>query len=283
VREAIEGLRRSASADGHGDLKGYLDERSGALDYFNGNGMPLDIGWYYGYDVNSTPDQYEYILGATIGYDSSMSFQVSCDAAARHPFTGQILDLIARYEELRLSGRVPKAMRDRLRIDPALAGVKTPEDRIKLLDQRREYRLLGPEGREHFQRVTYEPWHEVKSAEAKDSAWTVRVREAQTRLGVQIHAQAGQGPNAQPILDPYVELAGKRWEWKGALGAGQHVVFWPDEPTVRYGLPLKQPEQSPENGASVVLSAGDYPVRFGCRSTLVMPVSVDHLAAAGAV
>ena len=38
---------------------------------------------------------FEYVLGATIGYDCSMSFQVSVDAAERHPFTGTILDLIA--------------------------------------------------------------------------------------------------------------------------------------------------------------------------------------------
>ena len=81
--------------------------------------MPLDIGWYYGYDTSTPLDMYEYVLGATIGYDSSMSFQVSVDAAAKHPFTGEILDLIQRYEQLRLSGRVPEEMRRLLRIDPS--------------------------------------------------------------------------------------------------------------------------------------------------------------------
>ena len=41
-------------------------------------------------------------------------------------------------------------MRQRLRIDPVLAT--TPEKQAKLLDHRHEYRLLGPEGREYFQR-----------------------------------------------------------------------------------------------------------------------------------
>ncbi len=60
-------LARSASADGHGDLKGYLDERSPWFVSFGRSGMPLDIGWYYGYDPNATPDMFEYVLGATLG------------------------------------------------------------------------------------------------------------------------------------------------------------------------------------------------------------------------
>jgi hypothetical protein len=208
-------LARSASADGHGDLKGYLDERSPGFEWLAREGMPLDIGWYYGYDPMSTPDQYEYILGATIGYDSSMSFQVSCAAAARHPFTGEILDLIARYEKLRLSGRVPEEMRKRLRIDPSLGGKKEPEARAKLLDRRREYRLLGPEGHQHFQRVVYQPWHEVKSPDAGQTTWTVRVSEPRTRIGVQIHAMSGPWLDAGPayraadalLLESFDDLA----------------------------------------------------------------------------
>ena len=100
-------LARSASADGHGDLKGYLDERSGGFDFLARDGMPLDIGWYYGYDPTSTPDQYEYILGTTIGYDSSMSFQVSC-AAAASPVVSIIAATGTRYLRKRLAGVSPK-------------------------------------------------------------------------------------------------------------------------------------------------------------------------------
>lgn len=189
-------LARSASADGHGDLKGYLDERSPAFDSFKQNGMPLDIGWYYGYDTSCTPDMYEYILGATIGYDSSMSFQVSLEAASRHPFTGEILDLIARYEGLRLSGRVPEAMRARLRVDPVLAGQKTPEERAGLAGARREYRLLGENGKETFQRVVYEPWNEIITPE--DQTWPVQVISGPARTGFQVHVQSGPWREAGP-------------------------------------------------------------------------------------
>lgn len=208
-------LARSASADGHGDLKGYLDERSPAFDWMARNGMPLDVGWYYGYDPNTPLDMYEYVLGATIGYNSSMSFQVSPAAAAAHPFTGEILDLISRYEKLRLSGRVGPSMKSLLRIDPVLGGVKKPEDREKLLDKRRDYRLLGSEGREVFQRVFYEPWREVTSLDGKSNVWPLEVKSESARLGVQVHAQSGPWLNPGPsyraadalVLEPFDDLA----------------------------------------------------------------------------
>jgi hypothetical protein len=147
--------------------------------------MPLDIGWYYGYDVAATLDQYEYILGASIGYDSSMSYQVSPKAAARQPFTAEILDLIARYEKLRLSGRVSEAMKERLRIDPELGGKRSDEERAKLWDKRREYRLLDGDGKEVFQRVIYEPWREVSAS----TEWSIAIKDAPARVGVQLHVK----------------------------------------------------------------------------------------------
>lgn len=182
-------MARTASADGHGDLKGYLDERSPSFLWMKTNLMPRDIGWYYGYDVEATPDEYEYILGASVGYDSSISYQVSPDAAARQPFTIEILDMIARYEKLRLSERVPEEMKARLRIEPELGGKKSDEDRLKLWEKRREYRLLGPEGKEVFQRVIYHPWREVGLRDGKNDEWSFAVREGPARVGVQIHVK----------------------------------------------------------------------------------------------
>lgn len=207
-------LARSASADGHGDLKGYLDERSPGFDWLAQSSMPLDIGWYYGYDMECPLDMYEYVLGATIGYDSSMSFQVSPSAAARHPFSGAILDLIRRYEQLRFSGRVPAEMKARLRIDPSLGGPKEPAEREKLRDRRREYRLLGEPGKEVFQRVVYEPWREIVPS-SQQPAWTVAVKQGPARLGVQIHARPGAwaepGPSYKAadalVLESFDDLA----------------------------------------------------------------------------
>ena len=74
------------------------------------------------------------------------------------------------------------------------------------------------------------------------------------------------------LVDPFVEIGGRRWEWKGELRAGQYVLFWPGEPVTRYGLPLKQAERLPENAASVILPVGEHTVRFGCRNASQMPV-----------
>lgn len=444
-------LARSASADGHGDLKGYLDERSPGFTWMAREGMPLDIGWYYGYDTDASLDMYEYILGATIGYNSSMSFQVSPAAAACHPFTGPILDLIARYERLRLSGRVPEEMKARLRIDPALGGNKQPQERASLVHLRRDYRLLGPEGNEVFQRVFYEPWHYVASAAPEAAQWNVEIKGEPARVGVAIHAQAGHwlgaGPSYQApdavtlesfddlspfagkpqaqavrkiengqagstlpgvtqrleladggpgggayalysaestlalpagwstmgrqfnppldiswhkgigfwmrgdgkggalklqlldgkgamdyyvqntfsgwryqqlarpekdpidyhrvtslliyynglpaktavacgidgvkalrkldepsLMDPFVEVAGRRFAWKGSLSAGQYLIFWPGEPIGVYGPPLREPDTSAGPAAEIALPPGRYPVRFGCAGAPTMPV-----------
>jgi len=208
-------VARHGIADGHGDLKGSLDERSPSFDSFGRYGMPLDIGWYYGFDPNATLDEYEYILGATLGYDSSMSFEDSTDAAARHPLTPGILDLIARYEKLRLSGRVPNEMKAHLRIDPALGGQKTPEERARLADYRREYRLLGVRGHELFQRVVYDTWHEVDSLDARTQTWAVRIKEGPARVGIQIHVRAGPWLSPGPgyhsadalVLESFDDLA----------------------------------------------------------------------------
>lgn len=194
-------LARSASADGHGDLKGYLDERSPGFDYLSRNGMPLDIGWYYGYDPSATPDMFEYVLGATIGYDASVSFQVSVAAAARHPFTGEILDLIARYEKLRLSDRVPEEMKARLRIEPELGGKRSEEARARLAERRREFRLVGPPGQEAFQRVVYSPWTTIDSPDAAAAQWQVSIAEGPARVGLQVHAQTGPWLAAGPAHD----------------------------------------------------------------------------------
>ncbi len=252
-------LARSASADGHGDLKGYLDQRSGQFTGLARDWMPLDIGWYYGYDPTATPDMFEYVLAATIGYNSSMSFQVSCDAAAAHPFTGEILDLIARYERLRLSGRVPDAVKARLRIDPALTAIKPGDSQPELLEKRREYRLLEQNGQFFFQRVAYEPWHEIKLADTNTATWQVRVKETPARVGVQIHA-----PKGMELVDPWVEIEEHRWTWQGKLTAGQFLFFRPGERITRYGPALKQPETA-DDAPTISLAPGEHSARFGAR------------------
>jgi len=227
-------LSRSASADGHGDIKGYLDERAAWFDTFTRNGMPLDIGWYYGYDPSATPDLFEYVLAASIGYDSSMSFQVSVSTASAHPFINEILDLIGRYEKLRLSGRVSPEMRARLRIVPELCGTK-PEDQTELRHLRREYRLLDEAGTQAFQRVVYAPWHDISPGDDTSAVMQYNVEQGPATLGFQLHVP--QGPPMAPgpayraadalVLETFDDLAA--YAHQATLpGVTQQVTISPD-------------------------------------------------------
>ncbi len=260
-------MSRSASADGHGDIKGYLDARSSWFDTLADNLMPLDIGWYYGYDPMATPDMFEYVLGATIGYDSSMSFQVSVDAAEKHPFTGRILDLIARYEKLRLSGRVPKEMRDRLRIDPGLGGTMKPHERAARLEKRREYRLVGAEGKEAFQRVVHSPWKEIAAVDGKSNVWQVRITNGPAPVGVQIHVTGGPWLQAEPA-----------YHAEDALTLETFDDLAPYTPTIRNsGTPVYDiaPGQagSTLQGVTQGLSSTDEDAREGARCAVYTATS----------
>ncbi|HNQ73155.1 MAG TPA: hypothetical protein PKN95_06075 [Verrucomicrobiota bacterium] len=260
-------LARSASADGHGDLKGYLDQRSGWFDSLARDGMPLDIGWYYGYDPTCTPDMFEYVLAATLGYDSSMSFQVSCQAATAHPFTGEILDLIARYEKLRRSGRVPEKIKAQLRIDPALTAIKPGDPDSPLLAKRHEYRLLEQSGRQYLQPVVYGAWHEIPAG-ATNAVWSVRVPDGFPQVGVQLHAQRDA-----EITNPVIRLGEQRWAWSGTLTNGQFLFFWPGEPTARHRAGLQPPERGPLAPATV-LSPGEHQAAFMIRRPHETPCRV---------
>ena len=206
----------------------------------------------------------EYVLGATVGYGASMSFQVSVDAAHRHPFTGDILDLIRRYEQLRLSGRVDEAMKERLRIDPQLGGQKTPEERAQLLDLRREYRLLGEEGKERFQRVIYSPWRETLTSAEAATGWPIVVEQGPARVGIQIHAMPGVWLKPGPAYDSADALVLESFDDLGpylrqSAGRQDVTVVEADQggstfPGVTQRLELRR-DDAPEGGAYAVYTA----------------------------
>ena len=268
-------LARAASADGHGDLKGYLDQRSPGFAWMSGSAMPLDIGWYYAYDVNSTIDMYEYILLATLAYDSSMSLQVSVGAAHKHPFIGELLDKIRQFEGLRLSGRITPELREQLKINPQLGGKKPEEIAASFAHLRKEYRLLGAPGKERLQRVVYTPWQKVTTAD--EAAWDIEIPEnlGAVRVGLNVHLL----PDAKErkLVNPFVEIGGKRIALDVTLTAGQYVFQWPGEATRLYGPPLKDVSLLPESGGDLKdLQPGRHTVRFGaaeqppCRARITL-------------
>ena len=112
----------------------------------------------------------------------------------------------------------------RFRVAPVLGGTKTEAERASLANHRREYRLLGSEGREVFQRVVYCPWREERARrEASNAAPAETITDGPVLVGVWIHAQpeksvAGTSPvgssSAASLDDPWVEVGGRRFTWR---------------------------------------------------------------------
>ncbi|MBQ7112100.1 MAG: hypothetical protein IJO06_12930 [Thermoguttaceae bacterium] len=272
-------IPRSASADGHDDLKAYLEERSGGFLGMKDNNMRLDVGWYYGYDRNATPDMYEYCLGTTVGYDASFSFQASVGAASKHPFIGEILDLIRSYEELRLSGRVPEEVKALLRVDPALYGKKTVEERNALLGKRNDLRLeTAADGSKSFRRVVYPIWQEV-GADAASRTWELRV-EKPCRLGLQVHFRETDAATAEgaKVANPQVKITGKNVDATLAIPSeatrGQYLFALPGETPKRYGLPLAEPQPIEMKEVEIRLEPGVYRVEFSADASNDLPLRV---------
>ncbi|MBI2299727.1 MAG: hypothetical protein HYU66_12440 [Armatimonadetes bacterium] len=176
-------IQRSASADGHGDVKGYLDERTPSFSWLAGNLMPLDCGWYYVYDPEVTADQYDYILQRCLGFDCSISVQTNPANLRTHPDIGAIFDLCNVYERLRLSGRVPD------------------ETRAKLREPKREYRLLRQPLR--LRRTVFGPWKELNEA---SSACDAKPLMPGARLGLQLRCGGLQKPGPAYRSDKAVTL-----------------------------------------------------------------------------
>jgi len=169
-------ISRTASADGHGDVKGYLDERIPRFAWYDTNLMPLDCGWYYVYDPEVTVDQYDYILQKCVAFDCSISVQTNPLRLADHPEIGPIFDLCSIYERLRLSGQVPESTR-KLLAEPG-----------------REYRLLQDPLR--LRRTVFEPWQDIAAADADGLAIPIEPKLPGARLGLQLRCGELARPGA---------------------------------------------------------------------------------------
>ncbi len=189
-------VSRAASADGHGDLKRYLDERIPGFAWLADNLMPLDLGWYYIYGAQTTPDQIEYICQKALGFGCSVSIQTDPGNITGHPRMDEIIKLLRTYEDLRLAGTVPEAMRARLRV---------PGE---------EYRLSMEDGKPHFRRVVYGK-ETLVTPGAEPVTIPIRVDRAlgTPRLGVELRAGGQMTPGAEYdapgtwLLEDFEDLA----------------------------------------------------------------------------
>lgn len=290
-------IARNASADGHDDLKAYLEERSGGFDSKHTSESYLDVGWYYAYDHNSTPDMYEYCLGATIGYDASFSFQTSVGSALAHPFIGEILDMINAYETFRLSNNISDDFRKNFQIDSKLAGGKSVEERHALLDLRKEYRLkTTKDGNPTFRRVIYPLWENVGSSTSELGGTTVNnaVKEGDSfiweldvekpvQLGFQVHFKEEEEAKEAELVDPVLTISrinGDTVEHIGKMVAqsslkfGQYLFMLPEERAKVYGAPLLEPYELDYSIPSIRLEPGKYRLTFDSKTGSKLPIRV---------
>jgi len=183
-------IPRSASADGHGDIKGYLDQRLPGILGMKNNLVFADVGWY-GLDMGSRPDRLEYVVGKCLGADGSISVQANRRILDNHPHAREILEMVGRYERCRLAGFFPESVKARLR------------------EKGKEFKLFtnGKGGWKLF-RAVYEPERIITSLDGKQNAWTVQNDLGHPcQLAVEI-VRAAPSAKAPPGLKRMSELTG---------------------------------------------------------------------------
>lgn len=182
-------VSRMASADGYKDIKFYLDERSPSfISWYDANLMPIDIGWY-GMNPNIRPDDIEYIMSRAIGFNASVSISTGLEALHSTPQSGEMMDLVARWEELRRSGRVPDKIRERLR------------------EKGREYTLEQRGGDDLLIPIQYLDWAGAPGPDGNVETLTLKnSRAGQPRLEVQLESGACVQPGADYESGQALEL-----------------------------------------------------------------------------
>lgn len=181
-------VSRCASADGYRDIKGYLDQRSPSfISWYDANLMPIDIGWY-GLNPHIRPDDMEYICSRAVGFDASISLSTSIANLKTVPQAGEIVDNLARWEELRLSGRVPDNVRARLR-EPG---------KEYHLETKAQEALLIP--------VEYSPWLTIGATEGPTSLEVRNGRIRPARLELQLECGEAIRPGADYATAQPLEL-----------------------------------------------------------------------------
>ena len=148
-------IPRSASADGHGDIKGYLDDRWPGILGMGNNWTKADIGWYYWFsDVR--PDQIEYVCARALGLDGSISMETSPESTNRLTQSRQMYEMIGRWERARK------------------ANVFSPAVKAKLLEMKRDFKVFEHgKGGWKLYRAAYEEPRVLDMLNGVDNVFTV--------------------------------------------------------------------------------------------------------------
>lgn len=149
--------------------------------------LPGHLGWWAlknwtGPQSEPTfSDDIEYLMGKCLGSDTGFSLMgINPDNVGSSPSLPRLASIIRRYEDMRHSGKVPEAVKAKLR---------KPDE---------EFTLVGSlQDGWHFRPVQYHK-HKVESSEPWSSRWTLANRFASQPLRFRIEALMAAGPYDDP-------------------------------------------------------------------------------------
>jgi hypothetical protein len=208
---------RSASADGHGDIKGYLDQRWPGILGMANNWTRPDVGWYYWFQ-EVRPDQIEYVCARVLGVEGSFSLETSPEALGRLAQSRQMMEMIGRWEQARAEHAFGAQVR------------------AQLLEPKHDFKLFGPSpgaARWRLYRAVYEDPRTVTALDGAQNVWTINNDTGQPcRLGFElVRPGAAPGEAGQPLLRingaevplPVTFTTGEALSWEGE----GEVKLWP--------------------------------------------------------
>jgi hypothetical protein len=195
----------------HWGLKRFTDVHCrDAEGYRAGSLLTAQLGWWAILGPSADhpaelPDEIEYLCAKSLATDAPMSFQgIDVGGRPANARQDEYLEMIGRYERLRLGRQVPPSVRERLRAP------------------REEFHLVpAPDGAPQFVPVDYLS-HKVTGLGDGSSAWTVRNRFGPQPLRLRIEALYAAAPYDSP--DAVVLARFDKPEEFAAAGAARGVT-----------------------------------------------------------
>ncbi len=187
---------RSASADGHGDLKHYLDQRTAGILQMRRTHTAADIGWY-ALDIHGRPDELEYVCAKALALDGSISVQGYKGLLESHPRAREVFEMIGSWERRRRAGDVPEKMK-------ALIRAKG-----------RDVHLVETDDAWSLWEASYEDARPIRLMDGKANLWKVtNDRKQEVTLSVEIErivvaaTPADHRGAGSVSIDPFAEAGG---------------------------------------------------------------------------
>ena len=163
--------------------KKFIDNHCAANDLNKRFFMPSELGWWAikawgGAQVEPTlPDVMEYLCCKCLANDTGYALMgISPESFAANPFAQRLAAISKRYEELRLSGKVPESIKAKLR---------QPGKGFTLEN--------GPNGEARFRPVRYAK-HKVEAIDGHSNVWKTTNDFAAQPLRLRIEALLSAGP-----------------------------------------------------------------------------------------